>query len=206
MAKKKKNFYGVKVGVKPGVYQSWEECKAQVHGFPGSEYKGFSTYKEAKAYVDGQEVNKACVNDVQSLADVTVYVDGSYDADRKVYGYSCVILSRTGEVSSFYGAGNNQESAELRNVAGEMLAAMSAVRYAIKNGFRSVKICYDYYGIEYWATKKWEAKTNLTRKYANAMAEWSKIITISFQKVAAHTNIKYNEMADRLAKKAVKEF
>ena len=26
----KKKFYAVKVGRKPGIYQSWDECKAQV--------------------------------------------------------------------------------------------------------------------------------------------------------------------------------
>lgn len=208
MAKKKNNFYAVKVGIKPGIYETWELCKAQVHGYPGSLYKGFQTKREAQAYLDGKEINKPDKqnkNSAESLADVTVYVDGSYDESKGVYGYGCVVLLRTGDTKMFNGAGNNPESAELRNVTGEMLGAMSAVRFAINNGFKSVKICYDYYGIEYWATKKWKANTDLTRKYADFMIKCGRSIDISFKKVAAHTNVKYNEMADRLAKEAVKK-
>ncbi|MBE0689526.1 MAG: ribonuclease H family protein [Anaerolineae bacterium] len=42
MAKKKK-FYAVWRGEKPGVYDTWEECSAQVNGFAGAEYKGFES-------------------------------------------------------------------------------------------------------------------------------------------------------------------
>ena len=47
MAKKKNNFYAVKQGKNPGIYKTWDECKAQVEGFSGALYKGFSTRKEA---------------------------------------------------------------------------------------------------------------------------------------------------------------
>jgi ribonuclease HI len=47
MAKTK--FYVVWVGRKPGVYRSWDECAAQVNGFPGAKYKSFESEKEAQA-------------------------------------------------------------------------------------------------------------------------------------------------------------
>ena len=40
-------YYAVKKGRKPGVYQSWAECKAMVDGFPGAVYKSFKTREEA---------------------------------------------------------------------------------------------------------------------------------------------------------------
>lgn len=43
----KKNFYAVKRGMCPGIYSSWDECRAQVDGFPGAEFKGFATKEEA---------------------------------------------------------------------------------------------------------------------------------------------------------------
>ena len=46
MAKKK--FYVVWKGVKPGIYSSWEDCKAQVSGFENALYKSFPTQKEAE--------------------------------------------------------------------------------------------------------------------------------------------------------------
>ena len=54
MSKPKKKFYVVWTGAKPGIYQSWEECNAQVAGFPGAKYKSYSTLAEAeKAFQSG---------------------------------------------------------------------------------------------------------------------------------------------------------
>lgn len=36
-------------GVEPGVYSSWDECKAQVSGFENARYKSFATQEEADA-------------------------------------------------------------------------------------------------------------------------------------------------------------
>lgn len=43
----KKNFYVVWNGVVPGVYKSWDECKAQITGYDGAIYKSFPTLDEA---------------------------------------------------------------------------------------------------------------------------------------------------------------
>ncbi len=44
-------FYAVKKGRKPGVYTTWDECKEQVHGYSGAEYKSFNSMNEALAYI-----------------------------------------------------------------------------------------------------------------------------------------------------------
>lgn len=49
MAKKNKNFYVVWNGIVPGVYASWDECKAQVSGYDGAIYKSFPTQEQAQA-------------------------------------------------------------------------------------------------------------------------------------------------------------
>lgn len=49
MAKKK--YYAVKKGKVPGVYETWDACKAQTHGFPGAVFKSFPTREEAQAFV-----------------------------------------------------------------------------------------------------------------------------------------------------------
>ena len=46
MAKQK--FYVVWSGVKPGIYASWDECKAQVSGFENARYKSFETLELAE--------------------------------------------------------------------------------------------------------------------------------------------------------------
>jgi ribonuclease HI len=52
MAKKK--FYVVWKGRKPGIFSSWDECKAQVDGFAGAEYKSFESLSEAKEAFKGE--------------------------------------------------------------------------------------------------------------------------------------------------------
>lgn len=47
MAKKKK-FYTVWVGRESGVFDSWDKCKRQIHGFEGAKYKSFELRSEAE--------------------------------------------------------------------------------------------------------------------------------------------------------------
>lgn len=45
---KKPKFYVVWSGNLPGVYDSWEDCKAQVHGVKGAVYKSFESREAAE--------------------------------------------------------------------------------------------------------------------------------------------------------------
>lgn len=47
MAQQRRKFYVVWEGRAPGVYDSWEECEAQVTGFPGARFKGFGSQTDA---------------------------------------------------------------------------------------------------------------------------------------------------------------
>ena len=40
-------YYVVWAGRKPGIYTTWDECKAQVHKFPKAKYKSFLTLEDA---------------------------------------------------------------------------------------------------------------------------------------------------------------
>lgn len=51
---KKKKYYVVWKGIKPGIYDSWAECQAQIKGVQGALYKSFTSEDEAlQALVDG---------------------------------------------------------------------------------------------------------------------------------------------------------
>lgn len=43
------SYYVVFKGRVPGVYDDWEDCRRQVHGFSGNSYKGYNTMAEAEA-------------------------------------------------------------------------------------------------------------------------------------------------------------
>lgn len=204
MAKKK--VYAVRKGKKSGIFFSWNECESVVSGYPGAEYKGFATETEANAYlIDEQETigdyNTKEITDKKLHA----YVDGSFDESIGKYAFGCIIITPNGDTVKEYGNGDNPESMAIRNVAGEMLGAMYAIKWAIKNGYNSIELHYDYEGIEKWAVGEWKAKNVLTQKYAAFMQNQKSIIQISFKKVKAHSGDLYNEEADKLAKFALTE-
>jgi len=53
MSKKKKKYYAVWKGHHTGVFESWDDCKAQISGFDGAQYKAFETFESAKQALKG---------------------------------------------------------------------------------------------------------------------------------------------------------
>ena len=206
MAKKK--IYAVKKGKTTGIFRTWAECSSAVKGYSGAQYKGFSTMDEAEQYLYGKKANitedRLEKEEDCQKGQVVAYVDGSFDDEAGRYGFGCVILLPNGEIVRKSGNGNDPDAMFSRNVAGEILGAVCAVKWCASNGYKTLKICYDYMGIEMWATGEWKAKKKLTMEYAGLIEEYRKKIDISFRKIVAHTGDKYNEEADRLAGAAVK--
>ena len=50
---KKKKYYTVWKGHNTGVFESWDDCKAQIKDFKGAQYKSFSTFEAAKTALKG---------------------------------------------------------------------------------------------------------------------------------------------------------
>lgn len=48
---KTRKFYAVAVGHEPGVYDTWELCRAQVNQCPGARFKSFASRADAEAFV-----------------------------------------------------------------------------------------------------------------------------------------------------------
>ena len=48
----KKKYYVVWEGKETGIFESWEECKKNIHGVKSAKYKSFKTLKEAKKAYD----------------------------------------------------------------------------------------------------------------------------------------------------------
>lgn len=228
----KTKFYAVKTGRQTGILHTWSECEASVKGYPEAEYKSFSTIEEAEQYLVGgtgsdvlpsqgqdsgmQGQTNSRKRSAKTVAGqlpgypakkdtLTAYVDGSYDDENKVYAFGCVFLFADGSMRTYIGNGTEPASLAMRNVAGEMLGAMYAMQFALKNGFRRLDICYDYVGIEKWAVGEWKTNKDLTKKYAAFMQRQGHFIEVHYHKVAAHTNQEFNEMADREAKRGLTE-
>lgn len=209
MAKKK--IYAVRKGHKTGLFNTWAECQKATAGYSGAEFKSFTDKEEAIAFLEMKTVKTVSGDKDKEAAGIVevpenmviAYVDGSFEKSIGRYAFGCVILTPDGQEIRRSGSGSDPAGVAIRNVAGEMLGAMNAVKWAGENDYPAVEIRYDYEGVEKWVTGVWRAKTPLTSKYAAHMQEAGNKIRISFCKIAAHTGNHYNEEADQLAKSAL---
>lgn len=217
-------FYGVKKGRVPGVYTSWDACKAQVMGFSGAIYKGFPTKAEAENFVeisaiteDGQAevftekrqiMTESFQPDIEYILQgkdkdtAVAYVDGSYHNGTKEFSYGAVIAYQ-GEEFHFSKKVDSKDLASMRNVAGEIKGAECAMQFAMDHKCKKIYIYHDYEGIARWCLGEWKTNKEGTKAYREFYLKASKEVEIHFVKVKGHSNDKYNDLADELAKQAL---
>lgn len=222
----KARYYAVKKGRSTGIFTSWEECKDSVAGFAGAEYKSFSSESDARDYLDGAVSDKnpeppkkrmtkeEKIEYYRAIAEklsneipegkMVAYVDGSFDAETQRYSCGCVMV-KSGDVSTYSSFGLRPEAVSARNVAGELTAAMYAVKTAASAGIRDITIYHDYYGISKWYTKEWKAQSFCAKNYIDFMEKYRPYMDISFVKVEGHSGVPLNEYADILAKGALEK-
>lgn len=198
-----KNYYAVKQGYKPGIYQTWEECRKQIYKFPGASYKGFTTLAQAEEFL-GLNTGTICEESTQGLTSESVaYVDGSYDDSLKMFSYGAVIFYN-GKEEHFAERFNSPELVGMRNVAGEIKGAEKAMQFCVDNAVGSIDLHYDYEGIAKWCTGEWQANKEGTKAYKQFYDTIKNKLKVHFIKVKAHSGNQYNDLADELAKAALK--
>lgn len=213
--------YAVRKGRQTGIFQSWDQCKAQVNGFPGAEFKSFPSEAEAIMYLEGSVGKKTRSQKRKKTKsrkhldvsleyawkgyDLTAYVDGSFNSDTDVYSYGMVVLDQNGlPIHEYSEAFVNGRFADMWNVAGELEGAIAAIKYAKAQKVKKLLICHDYKGIQCWPDGEWKANKEGTRAYVRFVQD-ARIsgMQIDFKKVKGHSGVKWNERADELAKNAI---
>lgn len=195
-----KKYYAIKKGYKPGIYTSWPEAQKQVSGFSNAEFQSFPSKEEAENYLNPTE-KQSTFSEEET---VTAYVDGSFDKHNKRYSYGVVMLKGSQVLATLKNADNDPEYAESFQIAGECFGSLNAIKWAKQQGYKRVLLHYDYMGIEMWATGKWRAKKKVSQDYVHYYKKLTQDIEVEFVKVKAHTGVEFNELADQLAKDALK--
>ena len=165
MAKRK--FYVVWAGREPGIYEDWDDCLAQVDGFPGAKYKAFSDQTAATIAFRGDPQDAAAIieeiarhnADVArersvSLVDIpeinkdAIAVDGACAGNPGLMEYRGVKIA-TGEC--LFHVGPFQDGTN--NVA-EYLALVHALAYLYQKGDRVTPIYSDSRTARSWIRTK----------------------------------------------------
>lgn len=196
-------YYAVRRGRTTGIFTAWDECKKNVTGYSGAEYKSFTSREDAQRFINegkSEQRTAATVQDIPA-GEAVAYVDGSYNIRTKIFAFGAVIF-HDGTIHKSSEAFDDASLASMRNVAGEIKGAMYAMSYCIEHGIKALTIYYDYEGIEKWCSGAWKTNKEGTTAYKKFYDEASMKLDISFVKVRGHSGDKYNDMADELAKKA----
>lgn len=158
----KQKYYVVWVGRKPGIYRTWEECKAQTDHFPNAKFKSFSTLEEAEtAFQEGWEQKQNSNGQITLFSDVneinynSICVDAGSSGNPGIVEYRGVD-TRTGEVLFYKGP-----ILKGTNNLGEFLAIVHALAYIKKEG--SDKVIYSDSNTAIQWVKNKKVQTNLVR-------------------------------------------
>ncbi len=135
------------------------------------------------------------------MAKIEAYVDGSW-MDGRV-GWATVIIKNDELYGEFSGVLDDEEVQGTRQVAGELKAVEQTLFWCVEQGIKEITIYYDYAGIKEWVTGAWKAKIPVTQKYRDYIRSLN--VKIHWVKVKGHSGVKYNEMADKLAKKVISD-
>ena len=229
MAQKKK-FYAVRSGHKPGIYQTWDECKAQVDGYSNADYKGFSTLKDAQVYLGieakpeapapGPIAERKTAPSPKSLPfpaghddglkHIVIYTDGACTGNPGPGGYGVVLLhsDHRKELSGGFRLTTNNRMEILGCIVGlQTLKEPCAVtiysdsKYVVNTMTKSWALR--------WRKNGWKRKDEKGEwKDALNADLWAEILDlcdrhrVKFEWVRGHAGNEENERCDQLARAA----
>jgi len=228
MAGKKAKFYAVRSGREPGIYRTWDDCKAQVDGYAKAEYKSFSSLQEAEAYLNGavtpRRVSKpapevesnsppaqgSLLDDSEpsdGLKRVVIYTDGSCLKNPGRGGYGVVMLydGHREELSGGFRLTTNNRMEILACIVGlQSLKASGGAGCAVTLYTDSQ---YVVNSIEKGWAKNWRKNRWMRKGVEVPNADlWGRLLDlceqheVSFNWVRGHAGNKENERCDFLAR------
>ena len=156
-----------------------------------------------------EEVNTKLKEDkINKIA--IAYVDGSFNKDKKLCGSGIVLLDDEDHEKPITAVDfATDDKYNMWNIQGECEACIDAIKQAIDRGYNEIHIYHDYQGISSWVVRKddgkreWKAKNDYTKGYVKRFDELNNKIKVEFVKVKSHSNNKWDDIADKLARRSV---
>jgi ribonuclease HI len=170
MRQKKQKYYVVWQGHHPGIYSSWEACKAEVDNFPDARYKSYESRAEAEAaYTQGPEKNRKAfapkgiktVKKSGGIIKESISVDAACSGNPGLMEYRGVWTADRSEIFHYGPAKDGT------NNIGEFLALVHALALLQKKDDPTTPIYTDSKTAMAWVKKK-KANTQLKLTRHNA--------------------------------------
>ena len=172
MAAAKQKYYVVWEGNKPGIYNTWASCQAQIKGYPNARYKSFGSKAEAEEAYTGSpfdyfsKSSKSAKPKVSAQAkENIIWESWAVDAacsgnpgDLEYRGVETKSGNEIFKVGPFKMGTNN---------IGEFLAIVHALALLKREGKEDLPIYTDSKTAISWVKKK-QVRTNLTKTRQNA--------------------------------------
>lgn len=165
MAAKKTKYYVVWQGHKPGIYDSWEACQAQIKGVAGAQYKAFdnaelaaSAFKKSYWAAVGQEKKPAGSSSKTSVSKSAIIWD-SISVDAACSGNPGVMEYQGVDTRSKQQIFHKRFELGTNNI-GEFLAIVHALALLQRAGHHQKTIYTDSVTAIKWVKQK-KAKTQL---------------------------------------------
>jgi len=213
-----KKVYAVRNGRKTGIFTTWGECKAQVDGFPGARYKGFTDPNEATKWLNLDYVppyggeGKSAAGQVENVnfddaADYIIYTDGSCLRNPDgPGGWAAVIADQVkGELTELHGG-----EASTTNNRMELTAALQALAFARKGSIidlytdsQYLKNAFTKNWLSSWKRKGWVTAAGTPVKNQDIWLKLDEAFSghkVRFHWVKGHVGVAQNERCDELAK------
>jgi len=210
----KRKYYAVVKGRNPGMYENWSRCEGQVKGFPGNQYKGFSTKEDATEYLKEHGIVDEDVTitemDVpkekkqkQSYCHVhqaRLEFDGASKRNPGPAGFGAVIFDDetnavVQEITGYLGDHGTNNQAEY--------AGLVAGLHACKElGVRDLKVKGDSKLVINQVLNTWQVKNEELQRYHRKAVDLIRSFR-SFE--AEHVLREFNTHADRLSNVAIEE-
>ena len=233
MGKRKKKYYAVIRGHRPGIYDKWygeDGSEAQVRGFTNALYEGFYTLRDAEDWwgefndtepqaqfetrpsrpTNAPHATQAKMPDISLEADkIIIYTDGGCIRNPGPGGYGAVLL---------YGSHRKEISAGFRLTTNNRMELMACIDGLRQLKFKSSVIIYSdsryvVNGITKGWAKRWRAKGWMRNEIDRAENAdlWAQLLdlcnkhSVKFVWVRGHAGNPENERCDLLATKAASQ-
>lgn len=158
---------------------------------------------EAKSMSYMKQLFMTNVDYPQDNFSAIAYVDASY-SDNERFGSIGIVLLTSNEVIQYSEIPENLEDCALTSTNHELLAAAKAIEMAKERHVRNLIIKHDNNSIGDLAKRNAVTKTDTEEWYKQFVYKHRESMSITFKKVKGHSKEYFNELADRLAYKALK--